>query len=420
MSALGKRTRVKQNPKHSNKNIIEVAPIYTEAKEAAHAIISNEHDVVILDLGVRLNLTGIFDSFNQRVKPQARIKSFNITEKCKVTFPGKNAGMLNNYASPQSNQLIDLPEVQNLFTLTTGTPNWQLKPNRMRYNTYDDDKGENTIHIEGMNVLQDTTEISFIVCATAGRTFTYYKGSRNNEHARELYRAGGGCTSKFVKLSPEQVVGYQRTTVETTAPGQIILFADDIIHEISRRNRSLSIFLSPFDPQKEPSNPYEDMTRAQAIKYRKQHTNAPPFPPQLCSAGQKAQWPKLYQELTSEQCNIAASLFRIHSHVWPSGKYTFEYHGMASNTWKKVYLPFFYPNGKFQFEILTHDLVKNCPDFDHTYWDTLPLLNASEAEIQAMKLKFTNIPEPIWRYVKYWVTDPRTLSDNICRRRGYI
>ena len=414
-----KRRHSKSKQRRSKKPRTEKVPIYTGAQEAIEAITSGNYDVVILDLNIEFDLTGIFDFYNVRVKPHARIRSFDLNSS-NIRFPGKNAGMLNNYASPQANQLIDMPEIQHLFNLTTGTPNWELKPNRMRLNMHNDDKGDQSIHIEGMNVLQDTTEISFIVCATPGRTFTYYKGSRKDEYARELYRAGGGCTSKFVMLTPQQVVRYKRTTVQTTAPGQIILFADDIIHEISRFNRSISIFLSPFDPQKEPSNPYEGMTRAEAIQYRKSHTNAPPFPPQLCTPGQKSHWPPVYQELTSEQCNIAASLLRIHSNIWPSGKYTFEYHNRASSVWRNVYLPFFYPNGTFQFDILTHDLVGNCPDFDHTYWDTLPLLNASEAEIEAMKLKFTNIPEPIWRYVRYWVTDPRTLSDNVCRRRGYL
>ena len=53
--------------------------------------------------------------------------------------------------------------------------------------------------------------------------------------------------SLFVRPTQEQLACWSRTTIKTTKPGQIILFADSVIHEISRLGKnSISLFLSPY------------------------------------------------------------------------------------------------------------------------------------------------------------------------------
>ena len=96
-------------------------------------------------------------------------------------------------------------------------------------------------------------------------------------------------------------------------------------------------------------------------------------------------------------------------------------HMRALNAFKPKLLPFCFDfNGKFNYEVITPELVANCPEFDPTYFENLPLANVSEVEIAAMRAKYTGIPDAAWPLVKYWTKDPRECSENICKRRDYI
>lgn len=404
-----------------NPNIFEHAPEYDSITAAATAIKAGTTEVAIINLGddfPAVDTSNLMARHNAQVLPQYRIPELSP----KYAFPNKGSGMLNNYASEFHDCVFDHPEMQPLFETIAGTSQWKIRQDRMRYNPYNDDKGYLKAHIEGPNVLSENVGISMIACLTAGRTFTYYKGSSDDPRAQEIFRSmGGGTTTMFVTPSQEQLSPWQRTTIATTRPGQIILFNDKCAHEISRHNPSVSLFLHVYDPSKVPDSPYDNMTRKQAVKYKKAHPNAPPLPPALSSEGQKRQWPRVYQEMNRRECEILASLLGIHAHVWPSNKPTFEFHSMATNTWQKRYLPCFTnAAGKFQFEILTPELVQDCADFDHSYWAGCPLFHATAEEIAAMKRRYNGIPEPAWRYVRVWRKDPRTLSENLCRRRDYI
>ena len=161
---------------------------------------------------------------------------------------------------------------------------------------------------------------------------------------------------------------------------------------------------------------------AEAIAKKKALQTAPPLPTTLMLPGQRRQHPKEYFGLTRRETEIFGSLFHSAGSYWPSDKPTFFLmHMMAFNAFKPKLAPFcFDENGKYNYEIITPDLVSQDPNFDHSYFDKLPLANVSEAEITSMKAKFTGIPESAWSFIKYWTKDPRNCSENVCRRRGYI
>jgi len=94
---------------------------------------------------------------------------------------------------------------------------------------------------------------------------------------------------------------------------------------------------------------------------------------------------------------------------------------MASSAFHPKLLPFcFDSQGKYNYEVITPELVKDCPEFDQTYFDQLPLATVTDDEIGRMKRKFTGIPPAAWPLVRYWTKDPRQCSENVCKRRGYI
>ena len=96
-------------------------------------------------------------------------------------------------------------------------------------------------------------------------------------------------------------------------------------------------------------------------------------------------------------------------------------HMMAFNAFKPKLLPFmFNSEGKYNYEVITPELVADCEEFDQRYFEILPLANVSEDEIAPMKAKYAGIPESAWPLVKYWTKDPRECSENVARRRGYI
>eukprot|EP00957_Ditylum_brightwellii_P204722 15340542-Ditylum_brightwellii.AAC.1 len=90
----------------------------------------------------------------------------------------------------------------------TGTPDWRIRPNRLRFNPVNKDDGYTAAHIEGPHVLSDESDIAAIVCLTAGRTFTYYKGSNNDPRARQIFEQMGGRTSLFVGPTQAQLVNW--------------------------------------------------------------------------------------------------------------------------------------------------------------------------------------------------------------------
>lgn len=416
-----------------NHNTLEQALVFPPDRidEAIAMLKSGRQEALIIDAGVTPDCPGeeMVGYWNARVTPEHRVsvpdKWSDIKNQTYKSLPGIAGGMWHAYATSAHDEALDSDAVQAIFQEITGTAAWQIRPNRMRFNPVDKDDGYKSAHIEGPHVLSDESGISAILCLTAGRTFTYYKGSNNDSRARELFTRLGGKMSLFVQPTQEQLAPWPRTTIATTKPGQIILFADSVAHEISRRGKnSLSLFLSPYDPARAPNTEefYHGLNRRQAIQKKKQAVTAPPLPTRLMSPGHRRQHPKEFAELTRRESEIFGSLFHSTGAYWPSDKPTFFLmHMMAFNAFKGKLLPFMFdPAGKFNYEVITPELVSECAEFDQSYFDRLPFAHATDAEIAAMRARYTGIPAAAWPLVRYWTKDIRKCSENVCRRRGYI
>eukprot|EP00957_Ditylum_brightwellii_P018595 1397159-Ditylum_brightwellii.AAC.1 len=111
--------------------------------------------------------------------------------------------------------------------------------------------------------------------------------------------------------------------------------------------------------------------------------------------GQRRQHPKEYFGLTRRETEIFGTLFHSTGSYWPGGKPTlFLFHMMAFNAFTPKLLPFMFDsNGKYNYEVITPELIAGCEGFDQTYFEKLPFANITEEEIAVMKAKFTGIPE---------------------------
>jgi len=386
-------------------------------------------DAIIIDAEIVLPFDGdiMVKYWNSRVKPEFKVpvplSADDLLQKIKqeakrgnvkkyTKLPGMSQGMWHTYATEAHDSALASPVVQEIFTEITGTKDWEVRPNRIRVNPVNKQDGYKSAHLEGEHVMQTTSRIVCIVCVTAGRTFTYYKGSNNCENAQAIYAPKGKAPiSNFMPITTEMMEAnnWQRTTITTTKPGQIILFANSVIHEISRENESLSLFLSPYDPSpeivgnlvgfydgikfEEENHPYHEKiqssiklketllnkARKKAKKLKDATPGAPPFPIRLATSGERRNWPSQFRGLTRKQCDIFGSLFNGPGAYWPSGKATFPmFHSMATGAFQYKLLPFMFvaveelqkknkkdkksekhvvQSIKFNWEVLTEELV---------------------------------------------------------------
>ena len=391
-------------------------------------------DAIIIDAEIVLPFDGdiMVKYWNSRVKPEFKVpvplsaddllqkikletepkkkkkkKKKNITKYTKL--PGMSQGMWHTYATEAHDSALASPVVQEIFEGITGTKDWEVRPNRIRVNPVNKQDGYKSAHLEGEHVMKTTSRIVCIVCVTAGRTFTYYEGSNNCEKAQAIYTPAP--ISNFMNITTEMMEAnnWKRTTITTTKPGQIILFANSVIHEISRENESLSLFLSPYDPSpeivgnsvcfydgikfEEENHPYHEKiqssitkketllkkARKKAKKLKDATPGAPPFPIRLATSGERRNWPSQFSGLTRKQCDIFGSLFNGPGAYWPSGKATFPmFHSMATGAFQYKLLPFMFvaveelqkknkkdkksekhvvQSIKFNWEVLTEELV---------------------------------------------------------------
>ena len=322
------------------------APIYEpeRIREAIESIKGGQNEALIIDAGLELPWCGeeMVKYWNARVFPEHRVpvpESFSsLNLKTYGGLPGIRNGMWHAYATSAHDAAIDSPIVMNLFTEITGTPNWKIRPNRFRFNPVDKDDGFESAHLEGEHVMRSTTDICAIICVSEGRTFTYYRGSNNDDRARDIYVKKGGPSSHFIHINREEMKPWERVTISTTRPGQIILFAGSVIHEVSRRSRSLSLFLSPYNPEtvRETGDFYKGLSRNKMLSKQRKVPNAPLLPVSARTAGQCRQHPSQYSSLTRRETEIFGSLFNIAGCYWPSGKVTFMmFHMMAFNAYQK-------------------------------------------------------------------------------------
>ena len=431
-------------PSPKKKNHLISAPIFlsTQVDRAIQSLKNGTHEAVIIDANLNLPFDGetMVRFWNARVRQEHRVPAPTSSDDLSVAtynLPGIAGGMWHAYSTRAHDVALDSPIVDQIFTEMTGTPNWQAHPNRLRFNPVNADDGWKAAHLEGEYVFEDSSDVGSIVCESAGRTFTYYEGSNNSSDARALYKELGGPSSKFVKVTQQQLSQWRRVTIQTTKPGQIILFAGSVIHEISRLNRSLSLFLSPYNPNDQGGGSsddtelyYADCTtrkeakakQAAAVTQAAVATTPPLLPPRLLTAGQQRQHPSSYVSMTRRETEIFGSLFHITGSFWPSGKPSFFLmHMMAFNAFSSKFLPFMFDkDGKYSYEIITPDLVKDCVDFDMEYFQKLPLALVTKKEEEEMREKYVGIPEQAWEVIKYWTKDPRKCSDTVSYRRGYL
>mgnify|MGYP006082761911 FL=1 len=423
-----RRRKITGNENHVE-NALEFEP--ERVSEAIQLLKSGQVEAIIINAGIAINCPGdqMVRYWNARTVPVHRVPEPNNwsdidAKQCKG-LPGIAGGMWHTYASSAHDFAIDSQVVDAIFTETTGTSDWEIRPNRFRFNPVNKDDGYKAAHIEGPNVLSDDSGISAILCVSAGRTFTYYKGSNNDPRCRKIFEDMGGKTSLFVQPTQAQLAPWQRTTIQTTKPGQIILFADSVAHEISRLGKnSLSLFLSPYDPAKTVSEIdfYAGLNRKQAIDKKKALATAPPLPTRLMLPGQRRQHPKEYYGLSRRDTEIFGSLFHSTGSYWPSDKPTFFLmHMMAFNAFKPKLMPFCFDSaGKYNYEVITPELVAGCTDFDQSYFEQLPFADITPEEVAILRAKYTGIHDRAWALVKYWTKDIRECSDNVCKRRGYF
>jgi len=423
-----RRRKITGNENHVE-NALEFEP--ERVSEAIQLLKSGQAEAIIINAGIVINCPGdqMVRYWNARTVPMHRVPEPNNwsdidAKQCKG-LPGIAGGMWHTYASSAHDFAIDSQVVDAIFTETTGTSDWEIRPNRFRFNPVNKDDGYKAAHIEGPNVLSDDSGISAILCVSAGRTFTYYKGSNNDPRCRKIFEDMGGKTSLFVQPTQAQLAPWQRTTIQTTKSGQIILFADSVAHEISRLGKnSLSLFLSPYDPAKTVSEIdfYAGLNRKQAIDKKKALATAPPLPTRLMLPGQRRQHPKEYYGLSRRDTEIFGSLFHSTGSYWPSDKPTFFLmHMMAFNAFKPKLMPFCFDSaGKYNYEVITPELVAGCTDFDQSYFEQLPFADITPEEVAILRAKYTGIHDRAWALVKYWTKDIRECSDNVCKRRGYF
>lgn len=429
MSSPPPAKRRKKLTGNTNHDIVALEFEPYQVGDAIELLKSGKEEAVLINCRFNLTWDGptMVRYFNSRCKPEYRVpvpKDSSELSLKTYNLPGIAGGMWHAYCTRGHDDVIDSEVFDKIATEITGDPNWKVCPNRYRFNPVNKDDGWKQAHLEGEHVLLDTSDIGCIVCESVDRTFTYYKGSNNHPDARKLYSKMGGPVTRFVMPKQHELTQWPRVTIRTTKPGQIILFAGSVIHEISRRNKSLSLFLSPYNTQTDIDEEifYSGLTKKTAISKKKTTSGAPPLPWRFLPDGTKRQHPKEYAQLTRRQSDIFGSLFHSGGAFWPSGKPTFfMFHMMAFNAWSPKLLPFMFDNnGKYNYEVITPELVANSPEFDQSYFEHLPFSQVTEVEIAQMKAKYTGIPSVAWPLVKYWTKDIRECTDNVCRRRGYI
>jgi hypothetical protein len=388
---------------------------------------------------IQKELKNLCGWWNVRTKPEYNIpepnldmilnpKKYQKEWRLWKSLPGLTGGMLHVYDTSVHDLFLQDTNIDELFTMVTGTPDYKLDNNRMRVVIGSSDNGKNTIHIEGENVLGGFG-VEFIVALSNDRSFTYYEGTSENKHCQELFKAGGGLSSHFVMVKPEDMKGFKRKTV-TFNSGDILLFKDNLAHEVCKKSPSVSLFLSPYDPDK-----YLTTKKRQLEEYskcdipeakRRQKTNGGlPLPVSHRTPGQIRQHPSEFSQMLHSDTRIFGSLFLIGGAQWPSSKWTFFLmHMMSYNVHKKKFLPFMFDeHGRFRYEVITPKLLEKHPTYkDHleSYWKKhCPLYEASEEEISTCLAHLDNIPERAKKWARYWLKDVRNYPTTLAIKRNF-
>ena len=162
-----RRRKLSGNTNHIE-NALEFEP--ERISEAIQLLKSGQVEALIINADIDIYCPGDqrVRYWNARVHSSHRIPvPENWTDidykQCKG-LPGIVGGMWHTYASSAHDAAIDSPVVDAIFTETTGTPDWKIRPNRFRFNPVDKYDVYKAAHIEVPYVLSDESGISAILC----------------------------------------------------------------------------------------------------------------------------------------------------------------------------------------------------------------------------------------------------------------
>ena len=242
-----------------------------------------------------------WEPFVGKTRHEGKTKRFSV--------PNMQGGMVNLYNSHISQVLINNPVVSELFNVITGTSKWQVHPNRMRLVCVPKTRDNiNQLHWETKG-----NKIGVIFTVSEERSFVWWEGTSDmeSEEHRAYIEAKGN--SSFIQIPDEDAhnlaifKGKRRRII--IPQGYILIWNHFIAHEVCEHVASLSIFLSPFNPEEseffdnvknQPSNPFY--------------------------------FPSQYIGLTPRQTEIAGLFFGIAGSFWPSTKEVFQlWHQQAMN-----------------------------------------------------------------------------------------
>ena len=102
--------------------------------------------------------------WNARVHREHRVPAPTSSDDLSVAtynLPGIAGGMWHAYSTRAHDVALDSPIINQIFTEMTGTPNWQVHPNRLRFNPVNADDGWKAAHLEGESL---RTRVGSIVC----------------------------------------------------------------------------------------------------------------------------------------------------------------------------------------------------------------------------------------------------------------
>lgn len=261
----------------------------------------------------------------------------------KVLTAGISSGMLPRYAGSSHWYLHHQPTTHNVMRLVTGTPRWQLHPNRFslrsplcgasaksRKGGVSDDDFYDNAHLEAptdtltphFGFLFGFTQRSFVIWP---KTVTDHK---LRKRAEDLFCAGGGASSHFVKVGVEQLKALQsegavRQRFEWDNSEYIGVFANNALHEVDFKRPSTGVFVSPFNPD----DPAEKWHFEVGRKVPRKHMDPKELHSHLVAENTPSETGVCMVTMSnrmSEQCMLP---YNLPGFFWPSGKKTFAWCG---------------------------------------------------------------------------------------------
>ena len=245
-----------------------------------------------------------------------------ITDRKKSSVFGLPNGMVNFYTSQISQLLIRNPVVIECFTLLYGE-HWRVFPNRLRLQPSMQVDKVNEPHWEYMR-----GDISTIISMSEERYFTFYDIDFEAA-ATQTYIQEHKMVKNFNKIPEKNLHEHElfrgkRRRIRIPQ-GYMLLFDDQIPHEVDKTSLSFSVFLSPYDLLTRKNKDLLNFYGSQKINAKSitKHKFNP--------------WdqPREYENLTVYESNNVGQLFGMGGIIWPSRKTIFQVaHQQNARDWK--------------------------------------------------------------------------------------